>query len=480
MTSDMSVLDKLKEYNEKNVIPMHMPGHKRNVDMAGFLFDLGAGYDFTEIPGLDDLHDPTGMLYESMNLASSLWHSASSFFLVNGSTCGILSGIRALTKYGDRVLVARNSHKSVYNAIEICGLDPVFIMPPVVSSLDIYGSIPTDAIKDALDRYEEIKLVVITSPTYDGVISDIRKICEYAHKKHIPVLVDEAHGAHLGFTDYFSGGSVAAGADIVVQSLHKTLAGLTQTAIMHINGGIVSENDIKRQLDIFETSSPSYLLMASIDGCVRLISSQGRKLFHEWEERLDMFDSMTADLKHLRILSHGNDKLKKYDDIFATDQSKIVISTKGTGLHGLELFDILLDKYNIQLEMASINSATALTGIGDSLEDLSAFASALNEIDAKCEISPVSASYGIPDTYPNKAMKICESLSYGHRYVNISDAAGAVCAEYVYAYPPGIPIILPGEKVDSLVISAFSAYKEHGIELKSSLGSASGKIAVLV
>ncbi|MFA7672459.1 MAG: aminotransferase class I/II-fold pyridoxal phosphate-dependent enzyme [Clostridia bacterium] len=477
--SDMSVLDKLKEYNEKNVIPMHMPGHKRNVDMAGFLFDLGARYDITEIPGFDDLHDPAGMLHESMKKASDLWHSASSFFLVNGSTCGILSGIRALTKYGDRVLVARNSHKSVYNAIEICGLDPVFIMPPVEPSLGIYASIPADAVEDALDTYEDIKMVVITSPTYDGVISDIRKICEYAHKKHIPVLVDEAHGAHLGFSDYFPGGSVSAGADIVVQSLHKTLAGLTQTAIMHLNGDILSENDIKRQLDIFETSSPSYLLMASIDGCIRLISASGGKLFHDWEERLGVFDSMVMDLKNLHIFSHGNDRYK-YEGIYAMDPSKIVISTKGTGLQGIELFRLLLDKYNIQLEMASIDNATALTGIGGSKEDLSAFASALNEIDAQCGKCTEDASYCLPCAYPKKVMSICKAIKSRYRFINTCDAIDAVSAEYVFAYPPGIPIIIPGEQIDCSVISVIAAYKEHGIELKSSLGSTSDTIAVLV
>lgn len=479
-TSDMSILDKLKKYNEENVIPMHMPGHKRNVDMAGFLFDLGAKYDITEIPGFDDLHDPDGILDEAMKRASELWHSRSSVFLVNGSTCGILAGIRALTKYGDRILVARNSHKSVFNAIEICGLDPVFIMPPVEPSLGIYASIPSDEVLDALDRYGDIKLVVITSPTYEGVISDVKKICDHAHEKHIPVLVDEAHGAHLGFTDYFTGGAVAAGADIVVQSLHKTLAGLTQTAIMHINGDLVSENDMMRQLDIFETSSPSYLLMASIDGCVRLLSSSGEKLFHNWQERLDMFDATVMDLKNLHVLSHGKDKYKKYEGIHATDPSKIVISAKGTELQGIELMRLLLDKYNIQLEMASMDHATALTGIGGNKEDLSALALALNEIDAQCKVYTKDTSYGLPKTYPKKVKSICESIAGRYRYMDTSDTAGAISAEYIFAYPPGIPIIIPGEQIDCSVISAISAYQDHGITLKSSLGNALDTLAVLV
>ena len=190
-----------------------------------------------------------------------------------------------------------------------------------------------------------------------------------------------------------------------------------------------------------------------------------------------MFDSMVTDLKNLHILSHGNDRYKKYEGIYATDPSKIVISTKGAGSQGMELFRILLEKYNIQLEMASIDNATALTGIGGSREDLSALASALNEIDAQYGKSIIGTSCSIPDTYPKKVMDICEAITCGYRYVNTSDAADAVSAEYIFAYPPGIPIIIPGERIDCSVISAISAYEEHGIELKSSLGSASGKIA---
>ena len=260
--------ERLENYFNEDYLPMHMPGHKRNIKLLGE--KLPYRIDITEIDGFDDLHHPEGIIKEIEEKAKKIYKSNKSFILVNGSTCGILAGIRSVVNYGDKVLVARNSHKSVYNAIEINCLNPIYVLPKI----DKYGinkNIKADDIENILEKNKDIKLVIITSPTYEGVLSDVKSIVNIAHKYKVPVLVDEAHGAHLSFMENSNFEALNCGADIVIQSLHKTLPALTGTAILHIKGDLVKEEDVRRELSIFETSSPSYILMSSIDECLSLI-----------------------------------------------------------------------------------------------------------------------------------------------------------------------------------------------------------------
>jgi len=267
---EKSLLQLLRENGEAGRLPFHMPGHKRNTERFPHLQHLSAAEDITEIDGFDNLHGAEGILAESMHSAAELWHSDRSFFLINGSSCGILAGIRALTKRGDTVIVSRNAHKSVYHAIELCGLRPVFLMPPWDGERGMFLSLPPAAVEDALIRYPEASLVILTSPTYEGVLSDVASIARIAHGHDASLLVDEAHGAHL-LGDPFPRGAVLSGADLAVQSLHKTLPALTQTAVLHVCGTRVDRARLEHQLAVFETSSPSYLLLASMDGCVRAL-----------------------------------------------------------------------------------------------------------------------------------------------------------------------------------------------------------------
>ena len=239
-----SLQKKLEEYYNKNYLPMHMPGHKRNVELLGE--KLPYIIDITEIEGFDDLHNPEGIIKNIEEKAKKLYKSEKSFILVNGSTCGILSGIRACVNTGDKVLVARNCHKSVYNALEINGLNPIYIVPEIERD-GIDRNISISDVKKKLEENKDIKLIIITSPTYEGIISDIKQIVDIAHKYNVPVLVDEAHGAHLNFIDELkSKEALNVGADIVVQSLHKTLPALTGTALLHIQGNLVKEENVKR------------------------------------------------------------------------------------------------------------------------------------------------------------------------------------------------------------------------------------------
>ena len=270
----------LLDYAASGPYPLHMPGHKRRMAPAP---GLPQGWDLTEVEGVDDLHAATGILADAMERTAELHHAARTWYLVGGSTCGLLAGIRALAPAGSKVICARNCHKAVYHAIELGGLRPRWLMPPLVEGWGICGSISPGQVAAALADTPDAACVILTSPTYEGVISDIAAIARLCHARHIPLLVDEAHGAHLGLFPGWPDSAVTLGADLVVQSAHKTLPSLTQTAYLHLGRDSLADPDeVERQLGVFETSSPSYPLMASLDGCTGILRQDGAELFELW------------------------------------------------------------------------------------------------------------------------------------------------------------------------------------------------------
>ena len=353
--------EKLEKYYKEDYLPMHMPGHKRNVELLGE--KLPYKIDITEIDGFDDLHHAEGLIKDIENKAKKIYGSKKSFLLVNGSTCGILAGIRSVVNFGDKVLVARNSHKSAYNAIELNGLNPIYILPKIGED-GIDRNIDIVEVEEKLKENKDIKLVIITSPNYEGVISNIKGVSNIAHKYNVPVLVDEAHGAHLKFMERIKDKeAINCSADIVVQSLHKTLPALTGTALLHIRGNLVKEENVARELSIFETSSPSYILMSSIEECLEIIEKRGKELYEENQNNLKYFYNKSKNFKNLKILGNEIENKDYYDF------GKIVIKTNETNITGKELADILRNDYKIELEMSSINYALAVTNICEGRED---------------------------------------------------------------------------------------------------------------
>lgn len=474
---DLSILKLIEDYTSSGALPMHMPGHKRRTSLAPYLEKLGVKYDMTEIEGFDNLQDPKGMLLKSMKRAVRLWGSRKCFYLVNGSSGGILAAVSTLARRGDKVIVARNCHMSVYNALELCGAEPVFIMPPLEESFGIYGSLQVEDLNAVIAQNPDAKAVILTSPTYEGIISDLPAICEAAHNRGIPVLVDEAHGAHLGFSHFFEGGAVEAGADIVIQSLHKTLPSLTQTALAHLNGNLIDETEFKRLLSVFQSSSPSYLLMSSMDACVRLLEDESAAIFENWEKNIRLFYEKVKPLKKLKIFARNGSGLHN-NRIYSFDPSKILISTSKTTMSGAELAEILRRKYKIELEMASGSCALAMTGPGDTKEGLLRFANALLEIDAAFECVNRKKSSVVLSALPKRSCSLEEALHSEKILVETKNALGKICAEYVFAYPPGVPLLIPGEEISEEFLSAIEVNLSHGIALKSTSGNLPGGILI--
>ncbi len=464
----MNLMEVLQHYADSGVCPMHMPGHKRRALYGGGL--LPWQIDITEIDGFDNLHNAQGILKEGMERAAQLYGADRSFYLVNGSTCGILAGICTATVPGDTVILPRGCHKSVYHALELRDLTPVYLPVPTDHGFGIAGSLSPETVDRTLKAHPETRLLIVTSPTYEGVISDLQSIAALAHKAGVPVLVDEAHGAHLGFSSEFSGGAVKAGADIVIQSLHKTLPGLTQTALAHINRGLVDAGEFARQLTIFETSSPSYPMMASIDCCIQLLQEQGDILFAAYEQNLAAFDQAILKLKHLRVLCHGRDRLHAHPALFQFDPGKLVISTRGTQMNGWALSECLRKDYGIVPEMAMGDYVLAMTSICDTEETLTRLSDALCRIDRDLHAVPVE---DLPETCPVPPQRMRMNLARRADGCGISltEAVGRVCGEMVWAYPPGVPLIVPGEEVMEACIRALKKMSRQGVRLWGERGT---------
>lgn len=452
------LLDELADFMPGR-LPMHMPGHKRNVALAGYLKALRADLDITEIDGFDDLHAPEGAILTGMRRAARLWGADESRFLVNGTTCGLLAAVYALAAGGGRAIVARNCHKSVYHALELTGVEPVFVMPDVDAQTGICGRIPPEDVQRALEEAPDARFVLVTSPTYEGVISDIAAICRAAHEKSVPVIVDEAHGAHLGILDEaFPADAMHMGADISVKSVHKTLPSLTQTAILLARHGLVDMAALDHALDIFETSSPSYLLMASIDGCVSLMENRGAELMTGWRRALDEFYEGAAALLRLRVCRQD-------------EPSKLVIDTSRAGISGFELARRLREE-GIEIEMASLRYAVAMTGAGDTHDTLREFLNALTAVDRSLSARPATEPMLLPLLLcPARILQPGTALRAPFESVSVRKAVGRVSASYVWAYPPGVPMLVPGERVTEGLAELWMEWERAGAKLVTTRGS---------
>ena len=447
---------KLRDYADTDTYPFHMPGHKRNMDG----FENPYNIDITEITGFDDLHHADGIIKEAQQRAAKLYGADRCYYLVNGSTCGILSAISATTKKGDKIIVARNCHKSVYHALYLRELQPVYVYPEV-SDYNIQGQIRKEDIQEILEQNIDIKAVIITSPTYDGVVSDIAEIAKLVHAYNIPLIVDEAHGAHFGLDESMPQNAINLGADCVIVSIHKTLPAFTQTALLLVNEGKADCQKIEEFLDIYETSSPSYILMAGIEKCIRIMTENSKELFAVLNQNLDGFYKKMQALQKLHVLIEEDFK----DKAFEFDRTKILISTENTDITGHQLKEILTDRYQIELEMSCENYALAIATVMDEEDGFRRLAEALIEIDSNCNIQKTSCLIREIYTKPERKYEIHQTDNFFKEKVSLQQAEGKISSEYIYFYPPGIPILVPGERINIQNIKAIEEAIAQGIEV---------------
>lgn len=425
-----SLTKKLTEYS-KEFLPFHMPGHKRNFEKFLIPYEI----DITEVDGFDNLHELNGILKQTADLAKNIYNSRESFPLVNGSTCGILAGIYTLAQDNKKILIARNCHRSVYNAAEILGLETFYVVPDVYDG-GIFGRVTAESVEEAIKKYG-IGTVVVTSPTYDGVISDIPSIYDVCKENGVHLLVDCAHGAHLF--------DLHKECDICVMSLHKTLPSLTQTAVLNVFSDRVDIDKVKHALSIFETSSPSYILLASIDECLGYVSDN-KSDFETFYESLTEFYDKAKKLINLSV-TH-------FDDL-----GKIVIFAKDT-----KKLKYLLRNEKIEIEMVSDDYVLLIATVCDTQETLNALLEALFKIDKKTDGAYKDKRVKLPPI--KKAEEIGQALNLKGEFLDILKCCDRISLEYIWAYPPGSPVVVPGEVITKEVID----YLNEKNDLKSTKG----------
>ncbi len=459
-----NLYERLTAYSDTDYYPFHMPGHKR----AEIPFINPYKIDITEIEGFDNLHHAQDVLLEAQKRLEGLYQSRKSYYLVNGSTCGILSAAGACAKRGDSVIIARNCHKAVYNAVKIFGLQADHVYPEFMQC-GIQGQIRPQDIEKLLSERKNVRFVLVTSPSFDGIVSDIAQIARIVHAHHAYLIVDEAHGAHFTFSRYFPESAVSQGADIVIHSLHKTLPSFTQTAALHIAGDLADEHKVEEMLGMFQTSSPSYLFMAGIDLCMNLLEKSGQELFETYEQRLSWFYENCRELKSLHVLTS-----KDYEPyhVFDADKSKIVICTLRAEMNGKQLYECLLRKYHLQLEMYSERYVLAMTSIMDTQEGFERLLSALREIDEELnrnasqeqsmELTVLQRAYAARE----KVLEISEAGYYNIEETPLEESSGRICGETVFLYPPGIPMIVPGEVISDDLVSVLEECRNMGLNIQ--------------
>ena len=494
-----SLYERLCSYGEEDYAPFHMPGHKRQARPGILPEGLPWKIDITEIDGFDNLHHAEGILKESMDAAACFYGVKRTLYSVGGSTAGLLSAVFAAAKPGETILMGRNCHKSVYHAVMLRNLCPLYLYPQIDPETGLDCGYQSADLEKLLTENPQIRAVVVTSPTYEGVISDIAAMATSARRRGIPLIVDEAHGAHLTVRGQMAKGicaqtaqtasedarmpakevsaeafvpsAVALGADLVIQSVHKTLPSLTQTALLHICMGAPDwlGEAAARYMGMFQTSSPSYVLLASIDACIRYLASpQGIRERIGYAVRLRRLRERLRGFRHIRLLEpaagHRGEGIRQ-------DDSKVLLSAEGMG--GKEFYELLRVGYRLQPEMCAGDSVLLMTSLFDSPEMYDRLERALIEIDAGIAQKKFGAKppkgKGIRRFVCPPGRAACtpaQAEGLPAKTVRLWQSEGCISAEYVYVYPPGIPLLVPGEEISQEALSFLRQAVENGLNLQ--------------
>ncbi|HHV99723.1 MAG TPA: aminotransferase class I/II-fold pyridoxal phosphate-dependent enzyme [Clostridiaceae bacterium] len=437
----------VRQYSSSNPIPFHMPGHKLGRGIPGEFLENLEMLDVTEINGTDNLHHPEGAIKEAQLLAAEAFGADKTYFLVNGSSCGIMASILTLCKPGDKIIVGRDCHKSVINGIILAGAHPVYVKPEFDNNFGISTVTAPSAIEEALGRHPDAMGVLITRPNYYGICSDIEEVAGIVHHKGKVLVVDEAHGAHLNFSDKLPESSIKLGADVCIQSAHKTLPAFTQGAYLHVRSSDVDLEKLEFNLRILQTTSPSYIIMVMLDMAREIMAKSGERLIDNLLHEIRAFREQVGRLENIEMLSKDNITGGEYDE------TRIVLNFKKAGITGFDVDRILRNEYNVQIEMADFYNALCIATVADRKEDFERLYCAVSEIAARFAGNPP-----LPDNIIKEfetaplVMNPKEAVLNKGEAVPLDRAVGRICRSIVTPYPPGIPVVCPGEIVTENVV----------------------------
>ncbi|HYE80724.1 MAG TPA: aminotransferase class I/II-fold pyridoxal phosphate-dependent enzyme [Clostridia bacterium] len=475
------ILKSLIEYRDEGAVSFHMPGHKRGsiYKKAGLEFpgeDLLA-MDTTEVSGIDNLHCPEGAILEAQSLAAEAFGADHTFFLANGTTSGIYSMIMAAANPGDKIIIPRNCHRSVYGAVILGRLVPVYIDPEMDNELGIAMGIKPEKVEYILEKHKDAKAVVITNPTYYGACSDLEKIADIVHEKGMLLLVDEAHGSHFSFHERLPISALDAGADMTAQSTHKTLPAMTQSSMLHVKSGRVDIEKLKLFLQLTQTTSPSHILLASLDSARYIMKEKGRSFLEDtiaWSNRAR---NEINSIPGLYCLSQ--DRIGSFG-VADLDPTRLTVNFGAAGISGTRAEVILRKDFKIQVEMSDLCNIVAIATIGNNQADFERLVNALKSVaDTEGKgMAAVKATTAFSMS-PELSLMPWEAVYCRKEQVEFGNSIGRASGEMIIPYPPGIPVLMPGERITSEAYEYLRLCLEQGIKINGASDARLEKIWVV-
>lgn len=458
------IYEALESFRRKRVVPFDVPGHKRgrgNPELVGLLGERCVGLDVNSMKPLDNLCHPVSVIREAEELVADAFGAAHAFLMVGGTTSSVQSMILAVCKAGDKIILPRNVHKSAINALVICGAIPVYVDMEVEPRIGIALGMGNDNLEETIRKHPDAVAVLVNNPTYYGICSDLKNIVKIAHKAGMKVLVDEAHGTHLSFAPTLPISGMEAGADMAAVSMHKSGGSLTQSSIL-LAGKSMNAEYIRQIINLTQTTSGSYLLLSSLDISRRNLALRGRQSF---ESVIDMAEYARGEINDIGgYYAYGKELINK-TSVYDFDITKLSIYTQGIGLTGIEVYDLLRDEYDIQIEFGDIGNILAYISIGDRIRDIERLVGALADIKRLYERDGsdlISGEY----IQPKVILSPQEAFYAKRKMVPIEKCSGFVAGEFVMCYPPGIPILAPGEQITDDIIEYIVFAKEKGCSLQ--------------
>lgn len=453
----------LESFKSRRVVPFDVPGHKRgkgNRELLDFLGEKCLTVDVNSMKPLDNLSHPIGVIKAAEELAAAAFQAANAFFMVGGTTSSVQAMILSVAKKNDKIILPRNVHQSAINALILCGAIPVYINPQINEELGISLGMRLCDVKAAILKNPDAKAILINNPTYYGVCSHIKEITRLAHESNMRVLVDEAHGTHFYFGENMPLSAMAAGADMACVSMHKSGGSLTQSSLLLCNEGINADY-LRQIINLTQTTSASYLLLSSLDISRRNLALNGREIF---QRVVSLTDYAREEINLIGdYYAFGRELINK-DSIYDFDTTKLSINTLKIGLAGIEVYDLLRDEYDMQIEFGDLGNILAYVSVGDSHKNIERLIGALAEIR---RIYKKEKAWLMKHEYisPTVELPPQESFYAVKTSVPLNEAIGSVCGEFVMCYPPGIPILAPGEKVTKDIVDYILYAKEKGCSL---------------
>ena len=457
------IYEALQNFRQMRVVPFDVPGHKHgrgNPELTEFLGKQCVGIDVNSMKPLDNLCHPVSVIHEAEILAADAFGASHAFLMVGGTTSSVQSMVLSTCKYGDKIILPRNVHRSVINALVLCGAIPVYVNPEVDHRLGISLGMEREQVARAIREHPDAVAVFVNNPTYYGICSDLRSIVKMAHDAGMKCLVDEAHGTHFYFGSNMPVSAMAAGADMAAVSMHKSGGSLTQSSLLLIGPGI-SEGHVRQIINLTQTTSGSYLLMSSLDISRRNLALRGREIF---SKVVEMAEYAREEINAVGgYYAFGKDLING-NSIFDFDPTKLSVHTRDIGLAGIEVYDILRDEYDIQIEFGDIGNILAYISIGDRPQELERLVSALAEIRRRYQKDSgglLSQEYIEPEVVMSP-----QAAFYGKKYsLPLKESEGHVCSEFVMCYPPGIPILSPGERITAEILDYIEYAKMKGCSM---------------